>query len=149
MKVGTLNVGTMTGKDRELAEMMVKRKVYILCVQETKWKGNKARNIGDGFKIVYHGEDGRINGVGVILSEEYIGRVLEVKRVSDRMMYMKLDIDGVMMTSPFDSYKRSAENSICPCTSLSLISQRHLIWSAETAYLRFSQRSVAHPNCRA
>ena len=38
------------------------------------------------------------NGVGVILSEEYIGRVLEVKRMSDRMMYMKLDIDGVMMT---------------------------------------------------
>ena len=33
-----------------------------------------------------------------MLSEEYIGRVLEVKRVSDRMMYMTLDIDGVMMT---------------------------------------------------
>ena len=98
VKVGTLNVGTMTGKGRELAEMMVKRKVDILCVQETKWKGSKARNIGDGCKIFYHGEDGRRNGVGFILSEEYIGRVLEVKRVSDRMMYMKLDIDGVMMT---------------------------------------------------
>ena len=48
VKVGTLNVGTMTGKGRELAEMMVKRKVDILCVQETKWKGSKARNIGDG-----------------------------------------------------------------------------------------------------
>ena len=97
MKVGTLNVGTMTGKGRELADMMLKRKVDILWVQETKWKGSKARNIGDGCKIFYHGEDGRRNGVGVILSEEYIGRVLEVKRVSDRMMYMKLDIDGVMM----------------------------------------------------
>ena len=30
VKVGTLNVGTMTGKGRELAEMMVKRKVDIL-----------------------------------------------------------------------------------------------------------------------
>ena len=36
-------------------------------------------------------------GVGVILKEDSIGRVLEVNRVSDRMMYMKLDI-GVMMT---------------------------------------------------
>ena len=98
VKVGTLNVGTMTGKGRELADMMVKRKVYILCVQETRWKGSKARNIGDGCKIFYHGEDGRRNGVGVILKEDYIGRVLEVKRVSDRMMYMKLDIEGVMMT---------------------------------------------------
>ena len=98
VKVGTLNVGTMTGKGRELADMMVKRKVDILCVQETRWKGSKARNIGDGGKIFYHGEDGRRNGVGVILKEDYIARVLEVKRVSDRMMYMKLDIEGVMMT---------------------------------------------------
>ena len=33
VKVGTLNVGTMTGKGRYLADMMVKRKVEILCVQ--------------------------------------------------------------------------------------------------------------------
>ena len=78
--------------------MMVKIKVDILCVQETRWKGSKARNIGGCCKIVYHGEDGRRNGVGVILKEDFIGRVLEVKRVSDRMMYMKLDIEGVMMT---------------------------------------------------
>ena len=32
-------MGTMTGKGRELDELMVKRKVDILCVQETKWKG--------------------------------------------------------------------------------------------------------------
>ena len=44
--------------------------------------------------------------------------------------------------------ERSTMDSRCPCTSLSLISQRHLIWSEEMAYLRFSQRSVAHPNCR-
>ena len=98
VKVGTLNVGIMTGKGRELADMMVKRKVDIPCVQETRWKGSKARNIGDGCKIFYHGEDGRRNGVGVILKEDYIGRVLEVKRVSDRMMYMKPDIEGVMIT---------------------------------------------------
>ena len=96
-KVGALNVGTRTGKGRELAEMMVKRKLDILCVQETKWKGSKAKNIGDGCNIFYHGEDGRRNGVGVILKEDYIERVLEVNRVSGRMMYMKLDIEGVMM----------------------------------------------------
>ena len=98
MKVGTLNVATVTGKGRELAAMMVKRNVDIVCVQETKWKVSKAKNIGDGCKIFYHDEDGRRNGVGVILKEDYIGRVIEAKRVSDRMMYMKLDIEGVMMT---------------------------------------------------
>ena len=97
VNVGTLNVCAMTGKGRELADMIV-RKVDILCVQETRWKGSKARNIGECCKIFYHGADGRRNGVGVILKEDFIGRVLDVKRVYDRMMYMKLEIEGVMMT---------------------------------------------------
>ena len=39
----------------------------------------------------YHGEDGRRNGVAVILKEDYTRRVLEVKIVPGRLMYMKLD----------------------------------------------------------
>ena len=34
--VGTLNIGTMTGRGRELADMMERRNVDILCLQETK-----------------------------------------------------------------------------------------------------------------
>ena len=83
VRVGTLNVVTMTGKGRELADMMERRKVDILCVQECKWMGCKARSIGGGFKLFYHGVDGRRNGVGVILKENYVKRVLEVRRVSD------------------------------------------------------------------
>ena len=68
-------------------------------MQETRWKGSKARNIGYGCKIFYHGEDRRRNGVGVILKGDYIGRVLEVKSFSDRMMYMNwIIVEGVMMT---------------------------------------------------
>ena len=66
--------------------MMARRKVDILCVQETRWKGNKARNIGGGYKLFYHGVDGKRNGEGVILKEEYTKNVVEVKRESDRMM---------------------------------------------------------------
>ena len=57
LKFGTLNVGTITGKSRELADMMERRKVHILCVQVTRWKGSKARNIGGGYKLFYHGVD--------------------------------------------------------------------------------------------
>ena len=96
LRVGTLNVGTMTGKGRELVDMMQRRKVDILCVQETRWKGSKARSLGAGFKLFYHGVDGKRNGVGVILKEEFVGNVLEVKRVSDRVMSLKLEIEGVM-----------------------------------------------------
>ena len=103
IRVGTLNIGTMTGRGRELADMIVvvvvfiyrvqklainqrnentltkksdevkrktiisslmatrspslfhlkieRRNVDILCLQETKWKGSKARNIEGGCKI--------------------------------------------------------------------------------------------------
>ena len=59
IRVGILNIGTMTGRARELADMMERRNVDILCLQETQWKGSKARNIGGGCKIFYSGADGR------------------------------------------------------------------------------------------
>ena len=48
IRVGTLNIGTMTGRGRELADLMERRNADILCLQETKWKGSKARSIGGG-----------------------------------------------------------------------------------------------------
>ncbi|KAK3573483.1 hypothetical protein QTP86_025305, partial [Hemibagrus guttatus] len=86
-----------SGKGRELADMMERRKVDILCVQETRWKGSKARSIGAGFKLFYYGVDSKRNGVGVVLKEEFVRNVLEVKRVSDRVMSLKLEIEGVML----------------------------------------------------
>ncbi|KAK3528255.1 hypothetical protein QTP86_028493, partial [Hemibagrus guttatus] len=97
LRIGTLSVGTMTGKGRELADVMERRKVDILCVQETRWKGSKARSIGAGFKLFYYGVDSKRNGVGVVLKEEFVRNVLEVKRVSDRVMSLKLEIEGVML----------------------------------------------------
>ncbi|KAK3510979.1 hypothetical protein QTP70_027789 [Hemibagrus guttatus] len=97
LRIGTLNVGTMTEKGRELADMMERRKVDILCVQETRWKGSKARSIGAGFKLFYYGVDSKRNGVGVVLKEEFVRNVLEVKRVSDRVMSLKLEIEGMML----------------------------------------------------
>ena len=36
VRVGTLNVGTMTGRGRELADLMERGKMGVLCVQETR-----------------------------------------------------------------------------------------------------------------
>ncbi|KAK3514571.1 hypothetical protein QTP70_021622 [Hemibagrus guttatus] len=87
----------MTRKGIELADMMERRKVDILCLQETRWKGSKARSIGAGFKLFYYGVDSKRNGVGVDLKEEFVRNVLEVKRVSDRVRSLKLEIEGVML----------------------------------------------------
>jgi hypothetical protein len=39
LHIGTWNVGSLTGKLREIVDTMIRRRVNILCVQETKWKG--------------------------------------------------------------------------------------------------------------
>ncbi|KAI5098735.1 hypothetical protein C0J45_10874 [Silurus meridionalis] len=83
----------MTGKGREVADMMERRMVEILCFQETKWKWSKARNIGGGFKLFFHGVDGKRNGVGVILREEYSKSVVKVKSFC-RVMNVKPKVEG-------------------------------------------------------
>ena len=85
----------MTRRGRELADIMVQRNVDILCLQETKWKGSKARNIGSGCKIFYNGADERKNGIGIVVREELAESVLDVKRVSDRQMAIKLEVKRV------------------------------------------------------
>ena len=51
------------------------------------WKGNKARNFRAVFKLYNH----------VWIGRETEKNVEEVKRVSDNVMSMKLEIEGVMM----------------------------------------------------
>ena len=99
----------MTGRGRELTDMMEQRNVDILCLQETKWKGSKARNIEGGCKIFYNGADGRKNGIGIVVREELAESVLEVKRVSDRLMAMKLEVNGSILVS---AYAPQVNNSI-------------------------------------
>ena len=109
--VGTLNIGTMTGRGKELADMMERRNVDILCLQETKWKGSKARNIGGGCKIFYNGADGRKNGIGIVLREELAESVQEVKRTSDRLMAMKLEVNGSILNI-VSAYHLQVNNSM-------------------------------------
>ena len=67
--MATLNLRSMTGRGQEGGDFMERRKINIMCFQETEWKGSKARQLGNGFKLFYIGEDGRRNGVGIILND--------------------------------------------------------------------------------
>ncbi|KAF3624282.1 putative pre-mRNA-processing factor 6-like [Capsicum annuum] len=93
LRVGSWNIGTLQGKFIELVKIFKRRKINIACVQETKWVGSKARDV-DGYKLWYSGSDRRRNGVGILVDEELRGQVVEVKRVSDRLMTIKLVIGG-------------------------------------------------------
>jgi exonuclease III len=44
--------------------------VNILCVQEMKWKGQKAKEVEDtGFKLLYTSTTSTKNGVGIVLDK--------------------------------------------------------------------------------
>ena len=87
----------MTGKEREVADLRERRGVGILCVQETRWKGEKARCIGGEYKMWYCGSGNKKNGVGIILKKEHVNRVVELWRVTDRIICLKMELNGVMV----------------------------------------------------
>ena len=70
-----------------------------------------ARNIGGGCKLFYNGADRRKNGIGIMVREELAESFLEVKRVSDRLMAMKLEEKGSILTI-VSAYAPQVNNSM-------------------------------------
>ncbi|KAM2304509.1 hypothetical protein ACFXTH_024206 [Malus domestica] len=93
MRLGTWNIGTLTGKSMEVVEVMVRRRINIMCLQETKWVGRKANDLeNSGFKLWYSGTNRTRNGVGIIVDKTLTQDVVDVKRVEDRIMAIKIVI---------------------------------------------------------
>jgi exonuclease III len=60
---------------------MIRRHVNILCVQEMKWKGQKAKEVEDiGFKLWYTGTTTNKNRVGIVLDKSLKDGVVDIKR---------------------------------------------------------------------
>ncbi|XP_058208223.1 uncharacterized protein LOC131321237 [Rhododendron vialii] len=60
------NIGTLTGKTKELVDTMLRTRISIACFQETKLVGEKARELEDtGYKLYYTGKDKHRNVVGL------------------------------------------------------------------------------------
>jgi exonuclease III len=66
---------------------MIGRHVNIVCVQETKWKGQKAKEVDStGFKLWYIGVAANRNGVGVLIDKSLKDGMVEVRRQGDRII---------------------------------------------------------------
>ncbi|EYC06532.1 hypothetical protein Y032_0075g943 [Ancylostoma ceylanicum] len=85
-RIATLNVGTLTGRSCELAAALEHRRMDLCAVQETRWSGNKSKDIGHGFKVVYNGSPKTRNGVGIVVSQRFRDSIAEVQRFNDRLM---------------------------------------------------------------
>ncbi|XP_071728994.1 uncharacterized protein [Rutidosis leptorrhynchoides] len=97
IRTGSWNVGTLTGKRYELLETLRKRKVDILCVQETRWKGRGVAKVKD-YKLWFSGSRVARNGIGIIIGPPYNENVVDVGRRSDRIMSITLVIQEVTYT---------------------------------------------------
>ncbi|XP_040925587.1 craniofacial development protein 2-like [Betta splendens] len=85
----------MTGRSRELAAALRNRRIDIACVQETKWSGAKAKDIGEGYKLYYNSEVKTQNGVSIVLLVSLKDSVVSVNRISDRIMSIEIDSGDV------------------------------------------------------
>src|SRR2546426_10266921 len=47
LTIGNVNVGSMSGREGEVIDMMKKRGIDICCLQETRWEGSDEQEIGD------------------------------------------------------------------------------------------------------
>ena len=61
----------------------------LLYLQETRWKGEKSKDLARGHKLVYNGDTGR-NGVAIMLSKSIREAIVQVSRKSERVMSVKL-----------------------------------------------------------
>ena len=102
--LGSWNVWSLTGKLRELVDTTTRRRVNILCVQETKWKGQKAKEVGNtGFKLWYTGTVANRNRVEVLIDKSLKNCVVGVRRQGDRIILVKLVI-GDMVLNVISAY---------------------------------------------
>lgn len=79
----------------KVARELDRRKVEVTCLQETKWRG---RNIGEDYKLFWSGGKEAVNGVGIAVASTLVSKVTEVKRASDRLMFISLIIGQTIFT---------------------------------------------------
>ncbi|GKC39758.1 craniofacial development protein 2 [Tanacetum coccineum] len=97
IRVGSWNVGSLTGKLLELGDVLERHRVDIACFQETKWKGSSTKE-GNGYRLWYSGSktgsQTARNGVGIIVMACLKDKVVHVNRCSDRIISLTLVIEG-------------------------------------------------------
>ena len=87
----------MTGKE-EKWRILWNEEGWTYCVcAGNSLKGERERCIGGGYKMWYCGSGNKKNGVGIILKKEHVDRVMELWRVTDRIICLKMELDGVML----------------------------------------------------
>jgi len=74
----------------EVVDIVIRRRINFMCRQETKWVGEKAKELNSsGFKLWYTGEVRSKNWTGIIVVKEWKKDIVDAKRIGDRIITLK------------------------------------------------------------
>ena len=81
-RVSTWNIDSLTGRAGELVEVLAERRMDVVCVQETRWRGSGCRFfgvIGKRYKLFWMGSKAKSDGVGIFVGEKWVYSVVSVE----------------------------------------------------------------------
>ena len=97
-RFGCWNVRSVNSRE-ELFTEMKKHRLKVLGVSETKVRGNGMKQIGDVSCVFSGVQEGKAKGdVAILLSGRFGDLLKEWKCVDERIVWIRLKIEGVWMT---------------------------------------------------
>ena len=88
-----MNVGTMCGRSGEVVETLTRRRIDVYRVQKIRWRGASTRMItgkDTQYKAFWVGNCTGFGGVEILLAKMWVEKVIDVDRVNDHIMLLKL-----------------------------------------------------------
>ncbi|XP_057518406.1 uncharacterized protein LOC130799322 [Amaranthus tricolor] len=83
-------------------ELATEYKIQVACVQETRWKWQK-ESVLKGYKLWYASLGGKRSGVGILVANDILKQVVEVRRCNDRITLIKIVVreNIISIISPY------------------------------------------------
>jgi len=99
-RVGTWNIDSLIGRAGELVDVLAERRMYVVCVQETRWRGSGCRffdAIGKEYKLFWMGSKAKSDGVGIFVAKKWVDSVVSVERHSERILVLKMVLGDCLL----------------------------------------------------
>ena len=100
LRVCSVNVWTVRGKSREIVDLLERRSLDNCCVQETRFSRKSVSMISGKaaeYKPFWIGNEEDL-GVGMFLAKIWVDKIIDISKVSDRMIVIKLLVQGIIIS---------------------------------------------------
>ena len=101
LRLVTVNVSSMVGRNAEVAEIIGGRRVDVVALQEVRYKNEGVRKLRGGdfeYKLYWKGEETGRGGVGLVVNYDLVESVMEVRRVSPRIISIDIVVNEKVVT---------------------------------------------------